>query len=98
MRQYAGNAKIAAFGPCNKFGDGWVLMNAIKYGIDDSILVAYMSSDGKLYNAHWCIIHTDCKSSRCYVNIYRHGSMHEKRWLQCHPSIWRLCYGFSCVS
>lgn len=71
MRPYTGNAKIAAFGPCDNFGDGWALMDAIKYGIYDSILVAYVGSGGKLYNAHWCIIHTDCKSGRCYVNIYR---------------------------
>lgn len=72
MRLYRGNAKIAAFGPADSnFGGGWMLMDAIKYDIDDSILVAYMCEDGKLYNAHWCIIHTDCKSGLCYVNIYR---------------------------
>lgn len=72
MRLYRGKAKIAAFGPADSnSGCGWMLMDAIKYDIDDSILVAYMYSDGKLYNAHWCIIHTDCKSGLCYVNIYR---------------------------
>lgn len=71
MRQYAGNAKIAAFGPCDNFGGGWVLLDVIKYDVNDSILVAYAGLGGKLYNAHWCIIHTDCKSDRDYINIYR---------------------------
>lgn len=64
MRLYTGNAKIAAVGPyVSNFGGGWVLMDAIKYGFDDKILVAYVGSDGKLYNAHWCIIHEE-KSER----------------------------------
>lgn len=72
MRQYTGNAKIAAFGPCvSNFGGGWALMDAIKYGIDDSILVAYVGSGGKLYNAHWCIVHTDAETGRSYINIHR---------------------------
>lgn len=72
MRPYTGNAKIAALGPCVcNFGGGWALMDAIKYGIDDSILVAYMGLRGKLYNAHWCIIHTDAETGRSYINIYR---------------------------
>lgn len=71
MRLYTGNAKIAAFGLCDNFGNGWALMDAIKYGIDDSILVAYVGSGGKLYNARWCIIHTDAETGRSYINIYR---------------------------
>lgn len=72
MRQYTGNNKIVAVGPCvSNFGGGYVLLDNIRYGIEDKILVAYVGSDGLLYNAHWCIVHTDAETGRSYINIYR---------------------------
>lgn len=71
MRQYAGNAKIAAVGPCvSNFGGGYVLLDNIRYGINVKVLVAFENLDGILYNAHWCIIHSDA-NGRNYINIHR---------------------------
>ena len=72
MKRYTGKSKIAAVGPCNSnWGGGWCLMDAIQRGPDNKILVAFEDLDGKLYNAHWCRIHTDLKSGRDYINIHR---------------------------
>lgn len=72
MRPYRGSAEIVATGPANSnWGGGWCIMDSIKYGVDDSILVTYQDLDGHLYNAHWCRIHTDFKSGHSYINIHR---------------------------
>ena len=72
MRQYMGKDKIAAVGPCvSNFGGGYVLLDNIRYGVQDKILVAFEDLDGRLYNARWCIIHSDDKTGRNYINVHR---------------------------
>lgn len=50
---------------------GYVLLDNIRYGINDKVLVAFENLDGILYNARWCIIHSDAKTGRNYINIHR---------------------------
>lgn len=73
MRPYTGSAKIAATGPANSnWGGGWCIMDAVKRNCDGYfILVTYEDLDGRLYNAHWCRVHTDRKLGHNYINIYR---------------------------
>lgn len=72
MRPYMGKNKIAAVGPCvSNFGGGYVLLDNIQHGAQDKILVAFEDIDGRLYNAHWRIIHGDAKNGRNYINIHR---------------------------
>lgn len=68
-RVYKGSEKVCAVAPMGAWG-AWVMLDGVRYGINDYVHIAWEDDAGRLVSPRWCMVH-ERKDGSTYINIAR---------------------------